>query len=604
MTTKRGIYVYSPGSKTETTVSIQLAVTGGSGGSGGADAATQGYAGYPGKKVTGAIEVNLTDSLYIDVGFGGGNGASGASGRGGGSAGTSGIGYQGGTGGNAGGSGSSGAGGGGGAASVVKLNNTVLVVAGGGPGGGGAGNGPPGLGTQGYQSSGYTYGGAGENKAGDGGGAGGGGGGNLGGIGGVTQGGDSGGYSGSYGASSFSSGFTETTTNNGPGSQGIVTITYNSTTGESYFAGGRTVVNPNGDGTATVTHTFDTSGTLNGKGASIAQGVTWREVLVPKVKVDNDWNEITSAYTMVNGTWKKFYPSSGTQEFTTPGVYYWNVPGGIHSVTYTIVAAGGAGGGVFAPGGGGDPNSGTGTDPGGDPSGGGECFTADTLITMYDGTRKPIKDIVAGDLVLDALTGNANKVIGVKSTDYEVGRRIFATEKGVKPFITEQHAFYNDQNELCAMSAECEYLAPWLGPVKVVNVPEIETNKKVQTVYNLMFETGNSHYANGIKVSNMVGTGNTYVLFMKGYLDKEDYLGYIYHLENTVGLNAVTQEQKARIYNIMSTLSNYVLHNDNIRSKMLARLMAWGLKNRNTLYPYINKWFKSRVRRWIFGKNI
>ena len=117
-----------------------------------------------------------------------------------------------------------------------------------------------------------------------------------------------------------------------------------------------------------------------------------------------------------------------------------------------------------------------------------------------------------------------------------------------------------------------------------------------------MFETGNSHYANGVKVSNIVGTGNTYVLFMKGYLDEESYLGYIYHLENTVGLNALTQEQKAAVFNIVSWMSNYVLRNNNLRSYLLAKCMSWAIRNRTTLYPYLEKWFKSRLRSFILGK--
>lgn len=261
--------------------------------------------------------------------------------------------------------------------------------------------------------------------------------------------------------------------------------------------------------------------------------------------------------------------------------------------------------GLFSAGGGGDAAASSCSDSSScsaSGGGGGECFTAGTLITMYNGSSKTIDNIEIDDLVLDALTGKPNKVIGIKTTEYEVGRRIFATQKGVTPFITEQHAFYNDQNELCAMSEECEYLAPWLGPIKIVDVPEITTNDRVQTVYNLMFETGNSHYANGVKVSNMVGTGNTYVLFMKGYLDNESYLGYIYHLENTVGLNALTQEQKSLIFNIVSWMSNYVLHNSNIRSHLLAKFMSWAIRNRTTLYPYLEKWFKSRLRNFIFGK--
>jgi hypothetical protein len=234
--------------------------------------------------------------------------------------------------------------------------------------------------------------------------------------------------------------------------------------------------------------------------------------------------------------------------------------------------------------------------------GGGECFTGPTLIDMFDGSKKQICKIQIGDLVKDALTGAANKVIGIKVTDYEVGRRIFATRKGEEPYITEQHAFYNEQGELCAMSEECEYLAPWLGPIKIVDVPVIKTVKEPITVYNLMFESGNSHFANGLPVSNIVGTGNMYVLFMKGYISEEHYKGYVYHLENTVGLNALSKEHKARIFNIAYIMTKYILENDNFRSKLMAKAMSWGIRNRETLYPYLEKWFKSRLRNFIFGR--
>jgi hypothetical protein len=235
-------------------------------------------------------------------------------------------------------------------------------------------------------------------------------------------------------------------------------------------------------------------------------------------------------------------------------------------------------------------------------AGGGECFTGETLINIVGGTTRRIDQIQIGDLVVDALTGNSNKVIGVKVTDYEAGRRLFATKKSVKPFITEQHAFYNENNVLCAMSSECEYLAPWLGPIKVVDVPEIEIAKENITVYNLMFETGNSHYANGVPVSNMVGHGGTYVLMQKGYITEEEYQGYIYHLENTVGLNSLSQEQKAKVFNIVFKLSKYILNNNNLQSRLLAHIMGWAIRNRTTLYPYMEKWFKSRIRNWIFRK--
>ncbi len=251
-------------------------------------------------------------------------------------------------------------------------------------------------------------------------------------------------------------------------------------------------------------------------------------------------------------------------------------------------------------GGGGFDGGGGGMDSGG--GGGGECFTADTLVKMFDGTEKRIADIVAGDLVLDAFTGEANEVIGVKLTEYEVGRRLFTTNIEHDPYITEQHAFFNEQGELCAMSEECEYLAPWLGPVKVVPVPKVIVNEAPMTVYNLMFKTGFTHYANGQKVHNIVGNGNMYVLNMRGWLTEEDYKGYVYMLENTVGLNAWPASAKARMYNLTTAINTFVLRNDNILGNAVGKGVAWAVRNRDKLYPVFALWFQSRLRKAIFGK--
>jgi hypothetical protein len=136
----------------------------------------------------------------------------------------------------------------------------------------------------------------------------------------------------------------------------------------------------------------------------------------------------------------------------------------------------------------------------------------------------------------------------------------------------------------------------------VVDVPVIKTVEESTTVYNLMFETGNSHFANGLPVSNMVGTGGMYILYMKGYITEEQYKGYVYHLENTVGLNALSQEHKARVFNIAYKLTKYIMENDNIRSKLLAKTLSWAIRNRETVYPYLEKWLNSRIRNMIFGR--
>jgi hypothetical protein len=506
---------------------------------------------------------------------------------------TTGSSYSGGRGGNSGSYGIltrvGGAGGGGGGATVLLKNGEVIGVAGGGGagsgGGGGSGSRQDAPGTVGQAAPGQNSGQNGTtpinywliwNRGGGGGGGGGG------------LGGGNGGYTNSeilsVGAGSYGGGFGAVSNPVGRLPGGTTNQYWIPTVG---YGGRQRAFGPGETGNGVGGYAmlaFDVSGIWVNE-----SGQGWKQTRDVFAKANNTWNEVKGVWIKEAGVWEPVISSYAPNWTAISGRYGINPRAAAPDLTPAPPPepAGGYEAGGYDGGG-----------------GGGECFTAGTLITMYDGTNKAIDKIVAGDLVLDALTGKPNKVIGIKSTEYEIGRKIFATQKGVTPFITEQHAFYNDQNELCAMSEECEYLAPWLGQIKIVDVPEIINNDQIQTVYNLMFETGNSHYANGVKVSNMVGNGNTYVLFMKGYLDKESYLGYIYHLENTVGLNALTQEQKARIYNIVSWMSNYVLHNNNVRSWILAKTIAWAIRNRTTLYPYIDCWFKSKLRRWLFRKNI
>lgn len=232
-------------------------------------------------------------------------------------------------------------------------------------------------------------------------------------------------------------------------------------------------------------------------------------------------------------------------------------------------------------------------------AGGGGCFTAETLINLKGGITKPISQIQIGDMVIDALTGRPNEVIGVKVTQNPPGRKIFATRKGEKPYITEEHPFYNDKLELCAMSELAEHLAPWLGSIKIVDVPEIITPEEPVVVYNLILKGGNTHYANGLPVNNIIGHGSIFPLLSKGLITEEDYYGYIYNLDNADSLNTFTQEQKARLFKFVAGFSKYVLENDNLRSRILAKLMAWGIKNRAKVHPYLAKWFHSRLRKFI-----
>jgi hypothetical protein len=479
--------------------------------------------------------------------------------------------YSGGRGGNSGPSGSSGAGGGGGGATVIILNNVPIAAASGGGGGGGAGNsgtatGGSAPGPNGQAAPGDNAGQNGTNKPGDGGGGGGGGGGWGGGQGGTTPGGDQGGYAGSYGLSSGT-----VVADPSGRTPGGTTNQYWRNAGQGGNANG-------GDGTTGyAVFEFDVSGTF------VHVNGIFNPVKETYVKANGVWNQVKSAYIKQSGVW---IPVNGS---TTP--QFENIANrfGINPRSGVIETQ--SGGEVS---GGGDSG---GFDGGG---GGGGCFLAGTQITMADGTLKAIENIIAGDVILEALSNTPVKVIGVKIRVHDVSKWVFSLDSKVKPYITEEHPFYNDADELCAISDLATTLAPWLGPIKIVDVANKIKIKDAVTVYNLMLATGESHYANGVRVNNIVKTGGTYALVYRGFLDQAAYESHVYNEEN----QTVSPEQQALIFNYTLKLTNYVLHNNNIRSILLGRVLSWALRNRDTLYPYIDRWFKSRLRSWIFRKNI
>ena len=479
--------------------------------------------------------------------------------------------FSGGRGGNSGPSGASGAGGGGGGATVIILNGTAIAAAAGGGGGGGGGNsgaatGGSAPGPNGQAAPGDNAGQNGTNKPGDGGGGGGGGGGWGGGQGGTTPGGDQGGYAGSYGLSSGT--ITADPVGRTPGG---TTNQYWRNAGQGGSANG-------GNGTTGyAVFEFEVSGLfvhVNGQ---------FNPVNETYVKANGVWNQVRSAYIKQGGAWLPVNGSITPQFENVSNRFGINPRSGVQETQAGEVTSPGGESGGFDAGG-----------------GGGSCFLAGTQITMADGSVKAIEDITAGDVILEALSNKPVQVIGVKTRIHDVSKWVFSLDKKVTPYITEEHPFYNAADELCAISDLATTLAPWLGPIKIVDVPNKIKIKEAVTVYNLMLATGESHYANGVRVNNIVKTGGTYALVYRGFLDQAAYESHVYNEENQI----VSPEQQALIFNYTLKLTNYVLHNDNIRSILLGRLLSWALRNRDTLYPYIDRWFKSRLRRWIFRKNI
>ena len=352
------------------TTTIDMYLWGGAGGGGGGDAGGPGGTGSAGhhvKKTGYAVTSNIGDTITVAVG-GGGAGGSGGSSAPGGDNGKSITGYSGGDGGNSGPRGTSGAGGGGGGASVIKIGSEgAIAVAGGGGGGAGAGvasNGSAGINSNSATSnSPGTLGENGKTHSGDGGGGGAGGGGADGGRSGDGGSGDRGGTGGYAGSNTVPTSGSE---DNGSG-------TVPGGTSEAYYSSGVAVGAGAGQvgGNGKVVVVFNIGVQANYKVAG-----EWKSINSMFYKVSGVWKQITAGYYKVGGVWKALFNAG---------------------VDFVSNSAGfGDSSGSSSSGGGG--------------TGGGGCFLAGTLVSMADGTTKPVEEVDIGDEVL-------------------VGGKVFATGK-------------------------------------------------------------------------------------------------------------------------------------------------------------------------------
>lgn len=235
---------------------------------------------------------------------------------------------------------------------------------------------------------------------------------------------------------------------------------------------------------------------------------------------------------------------------------------------------------------------------GGDGGGGGSCFLEGTQVKMADGSSKSIERIQTGDLIIEALSGKAVRVTGVKTIMHNKNHWIFSLEDSKAPYMTECHPWYDEHNELCAMSGLAERLAPWLGPIKIVEVKnKIKLSQSVP-VYNLMLEEGESHYANDVRVSNIVKNGGAWVLYLKGYIDSEVYCDIARNPEN----HQFDPVFQTRFFNAVNSLSDFVAKNDNICGHAVGKMMAHGFRNRHRIEPLLRKWVNSPIRRKVFAR--
>jgi hypothetical protein len=145
------------------------------------------------------------------------------------------------------------------------------------------------------------------------------------------------------------------------------------------------------------------------------------------------------------------------------------------------------------------------------------CFTANTLVTMADGTEKTISSIKVGEKVKSEIGESTVLEIQIHDEgDYEV-----YSINGSKPFVTEEHPFKTidgwkaidpfltfEKHQISSNALNLQDIVYKIDGKEVINSIELGS-VKYPKVYNLSLDNEHVYYANGYLVHNNKGAGNS-----------------------------------------------------------------------------------------------
>ena len=142
------------------------------------------------------------------------------------------------------------------------------------------------------------------------------------------------------------------------------------------------------------------------------------------------------------------------------------------------------------------------------------CFTANTLITMADGSKKTISSIKVGEKVKSEIGESTVLSIQIHEGDYEV-----YSINGSKPFVTEEHPFKTidgwkaidpfltfEKHQISSNVLNLQDIVYKIDGKELIESIE-KGSVKYPKVYNLSLDNEHVYYANGYLVHNEKGSG-------------------------------------------------------------------------------------------------
>jgi len=152
-------------------------------------------------------------------------------------------------------------------------------------------------------------------------------------------------------------------------------------------------------------------------------------------------------------------------------------------------------------------------------SGGADCFLGETLVTMFDGSKKRIDQIKDGDYVFNMNRTEVNTVLFIEIVpDKYNWQELYSPSAEFAPFATPNHPLFIN-GEWVALE---QGLYPWLDKVKPVKNP-ITRKTEDELVYNLWVSGDGTYIVNGFGTTSiMMDGGIMRVCYQNGYLSQDD----------------------------------------------------------------------------------
>lgn len=154
------------------------------------------------------------------------------------------------------------------------------------------------------------------------------------------------------------------------------------------------------------------------------------------------------------------------------------------------------------------------------PSNGGDCFTADSLVTMAGGHGVKICDVRVGDFVLARDGVTLNKVKFIEVVEDTVWDLLYSPDEKHEPFATINHPLYIDGVLHSPDPEATASLYPWLDKCEKIVCSKV-IPAKGHLVYNLWVDGDHTYIINGYGTHSIMDDG--------GFLAKAHSMSLLSH---------------------------------------------------------------------------